>query len=61
MERRKELYTSVPVEWTVPENHSQFEAEAMNRAREEQLVGSHVTVTEVIVAARGNLVNLVTK
>ena len=39
----------------------QFEAEAMNRAREEQLLGSHVTVTEVIVAARGNLVNLVTK
>ena len=37
------------------------EPEAVNRAREEQLIGSHVTVTKVIVAVHGNLVNLVTR
>ena len=51
----------MPVEWTSPDNHSQLETEAVNRAREKQLVGSHVTVTKVIVAAHGNLVNLVTR
>ena len=40
---------------------SYIEAEAVNRTREEQLIGSHVTVTKVIVAAHGNLVNLVTR
>ena len=42
---------------------SQLEAEAVNkyRAKEEQLIGSHVTVTKVIVAAHGKLVNLVTR
>ena len=56
---KKKGSISVPVEWTSPENHSQLQAEVVNKAREEQLLGSHVTVTKVIVASHGNLVNLV--
>ena len=61
MNGRKKGTISVPVEWTSPDSHCQLETEAVNRAREEQLIGSHVTVTKVIVAAHGNLINLVTR
>ena len=59
MNGKKKGTISVPVEWTSPDNHSQLETEAVYRARDEQLIGSHMTVTKVIVAAHGNLVNLV--
>ena len=61
MNEKKKGTISVPVEWTSPDNHSRLETEAVTRARDEQLIGSHVTVTKVIVAAHGNLINLVTR
>jgi hypothetical protein len=58
---KKKGNISVPIEWTAPENHCQLEADAVNRAKEEQLIGSHVTVTKVIIATHGNLINFVTR
>ena len=42
------------------ENHSQLEAEVVDKARQKRILCSNVTVTKVIVATHGNLVNLVT-
>ena len=52
---------NVPREWTAPENHSQLQAEVMNKAREAQFLESCVTVTKVIIVPDHNTVNFVSK
>ena len=50
----------VPVELTEPQNDSKLKTEVMCKAREERVLDDCVTVTKVIVASRGNLVNFLT-